>query len=464
MKKLSGKFKNTPTSTPQACSPVNLQSNKEETLSVEDIVRTDNNPEVDQVQQHTGRSLQALVYVLSKEGSPLMPCSFAKSKRMVKSGKAVVVRRFPFTIQLNFECENKVQEVKLGIDTGYENVGFSAISSKDELFTATLVLDGKTKERLEEKKMYRRGRRSRHHWYREAKWKNRIRKYRKVKNGWVPPSVERRYQAQLTLIEKIKNILPISDCGIILELANFDIQKLENPEISGKEYQQGDLYEYQNVRSYLMNREKGVCEHCKKDFKNNPSHIHHRKPKGKQGCNRLENLMLLHEKCHKIIHKNPKLLKKYEKSSVKEYKASTFMNIIRNRFQKDIKNLGITYGYITFIERNKLGLEKSHINDAFVIAGGTNQNRVKSFEIIQKHRNNRKLQIQRKGFAPSIRRSRSKIQPLDLLWIKGKEYTCKGMHSYGKEIICVDKSGKKFNFSTKLVEKVFSFGSFVWNY
>ena len=55
--------------------------------------------------QHTERSLKAKVYVLSNNGNPLMPCSYAKSKRLVKKGAAKVVKRFPFTIQLNFECK-----------------------------------------------------------------------------------------------------------------------------------------------------------------------------------------------------------------------------------------------------------------------------------------------------------------------------------------------------------------------
>jgi hypothetical protein len=113
--------------------------------------------------------------------------------------------------------------------------------------------------------------------------------------GKLAPSVQRRYNTHLNLINKIKKLLPVSK--IIIEIAKFDIQKLENTEIFGKEYQQGDLYEYQNIRSYLMSREKGKCEHCKKDFKNSSSHIHHRKQRNKKGCNRLENLMLLHKKC-----------------------------------------------------------------------------------------------------------------------------------------------------------------------
>jgi hypothetical protein len=382
-----------------------------------------------------------------------MPCSCAKAKKLLKKREAKVIKRSPFTIQLNWICENQVQETILGIDTGYGNIGFSARTDKTELISGTIKLDGKTKERLDEKRMYRRGRRNKL-WYREPRWLNRTKP-----EGWLPPSIERRYQTHVNLIERIKNLLPVSK--VIIEIAKFDIQKLENPDVKGKKYQQGDLYEYQNVRSYLMSREKGLCEYCKKDFKNSSGHIHHRKPKSKNGSNRLGNLMLLHKECHKKIHKKPELLKKYKNLSIKEYKQSTFMSIINKRFFNDIKDLEVTYGNITFVNRNKLGLTKTHCNDAFIISKGTNQVRTKHIEIIQKHRNNRVLQVNRKGFKPSIKRNRSIIAPLDLFWVGKIKYSCKGMFSCGKYILYGDMKKKEY-FKTSKIEKYFNNGSLVW--
>jgi len=104
MQKLSGRNTYTPTNTSLVRSNCDHVLNKEETLSVHDLKTLDNNPEVNRVQQ-TERSLKPFVYVLSKEGKPLMPCSYSKSKRMVKACKAKVVKRFPFTIQLEFDGE-----------------------------------------------------------------------------------------------------------------------------------------------------------------------------------------------------------------------------------------------------------------------------------------------------------------------------------------------------------------------
>jgi hypothetical protein len=299
--------------------------------------------------------------------------------------------------------------------------------------------------------MYRRGRRNKL-WYRQPRWKNRTKP-----EGWLPPSIQRKYDTHLNLINKIKQILPISK--VILEIAKFDIQKIENPNIEGTGYQQGNLYDYQNIRSYLMSREKGKCQFCGKDFKGQSSHIHHIKPRSQGGNNRPNNLSILHEKCHDELHK--KHLEKKLKSNSKDYKHSTFMSIINKKFWKDIPDLQVTYGNITFVNRNAVNLEKTHYNDAFIIAGGSSQKRVKPFEIIQKHRNNRVLQLNRNGFKPSIKKVRYKYQPKDLVWINNKQYIVKGTHSYGKRIK-VENKVEVFDFPVRKIEKHFASKSLVW--
>jgi len=448
MQKLQLELKNVPTDVQslQVCSSTSSVLNKEEIPSVQDKVLDCNNPEGVH-SQHTGRSIKPLVYVLSIEGKPLMPCSQAKANRMLKKEICCVVKRYPFTIKLNFECENQVQEVVLGIDPGYGNIGFSAVSESKELISGTVKLDGRTSERLTERRMYRKNRRNRL-WYREPRFLNRTRK-----EGWLPPSVQRRYDTHLNLIERMKKILPISQ--VIIETANFDIQKIMNPEIQGVEYQQGSLYEYQNTRSYLMSREHGKCQLCGKDFKGRPSHIHHCKQRKDAGSNRPKNLAILHKACHEKLHKQGLKL-----PGSKSYHPNIFMSIIHKRFYDDVLNLKVTYGYQTFIKRNELGLEKSHSTDAFVIANGTTQERSKSRNIEQKHRHNRAIQLNRKGFKPSIRTSVYKIQPKDLIWIAGRKFSVIGMQSKGTQVKV--KDSKKV-LSVKKIVKVYNFGGLAWN-
>ncbi|MDD4972039.1 MAG: RNA-guided endonuclease IscB [Paludibacter sp.] len=445
MQQLQPKLKNVPTDAPQVCSSTSGGLNREETLSARGIVLGCNNLEVDQPQFHTG-GLKAVVYVLSITGSPLMPCKPAKARKLIKSGKAKVIKLYPFTIKLNFECENQVQDVTLGIDSGFRNIGFSCVSEKKELISGTVILDGKTSERLTEKRMYRRGRRNHHHWYRPARFDN-----RKKPEDWLPPSVQRRYDTHLSLINRMKAIMPISQ--VIIEIANFDIQKIENPDIAGVEYQQGNMYGYQNMRSYLMAREHGLCQLCSKKFTpGNPSHIHHCKQRSEAGSSRAKNLALLHEKCHTKLHKKGLKLK-----PARQYKPNTFMSIIHKRFWQDVPGMRVTYGYITFLKRQEFNISKSHNNDAFVIASGTRQERCKPVIIQQKHKNGRTLQINRKGYAPAIRRKRYNIQPFDIVWINGKSNITKGCQSYGTRIYVNNTT-----IGIKNVEKIYNFGSLAW--
>ena len=440
-------FQNVPVGASQAhCSTISSLNSLEGKRQCGGDVLVCNSLDVNQVQQ-TGRSIKAYVFVLSKDGFPLMPCSFAKSKRMVKRGLAKVVRIYPFVIRLNFECNNQVQDVTLGIDSGYKHVGISAVSEKQELFSGTLVLDDKTKGRLDDCRIYRRGRRNKL-WYRKPRFDNRRRK-----EGWLPPSIERRYNAHLRLIDFAKKLLPVTKT--VIEVGNFDIQRINNPDIHGIDYQRGDRYGYENIRAYLMSRERGVCQLCGKDFKGKPSHVHHIIPRDRGGTDKSDNLSLLHKDCHDRLHKRG-LYKELKKN--RQYKDSTFMNIVRSKFWGDVDDLQATYGYFTFLNRNEINLEKSHINDAFVIAGGKNQERVKSFELLHKRRNNRCLQKNRNGYVPSIRRQRYSIRPKDLIWVGSRMMQCNGIFNKGKSVLV----GKK-SYSVKSINRVYHFGGMALN-
>ena len=113
-----------------------------------------------------------------------------------------------------------------------------------------------------------------------------------------------------------------------------------------------------------------------------------------------------------------------------------------------------TYGYVTKYQRNKLGLEKSHVNDAFVIAGGTNQERCRPYEVIQVRRNNRSLQKNRKGFKPSIRRQKYPLQPYDLVTYNNRIYRVKGVHCYGTRVVLENPKGKNPSVAIKNVELI----------
>ena len=69
-----------------------------------------------------------LVYVLSKNGQPLMPTHrYGFVRRLLNSQKAKVIRRCPFTIQLQYDTDCKTQPVTPGIDAGRKHIGVSSV-------------------------------------------------------------------------------------------------------------------------------------------------------------------------------------------------------------------------------------------------------------------------------------------------------------------------------------------------
>jgi len=340
-----------------------------------------------------------MVYVISVDGKALMPTTrYGKVRRMIKSGIAKVVTVKPFTIQLTYETETEyTQEITLGIDSGYSNVGFSAVTDKKELLSGELKLLGGMKDRITDKSMYRTLRRSRLR-YRKPKWSNRTKSKPK---GWLAPSLRHKLDSHLRFIDSIYKILPVSKC--IVEIANFDIQKIKNPEISGKGYQAGEQTGFWNTREYILHRDGHKCQNpdCKnKSNKNQILQIHHIKYKSLGGTNTPDNLITLCSRCHTSPnHKEGKFLYSWCQNTkkVRGFKDATFMSTIRNslieRLKENHENVYTTYGYLTKQRRIENGIKKTHHNDAFVIANGTKQVRNPIVHSVkQVRRNNRSLE------------------------------------------------------------------------
>jgi len=374
-----------------------------------------------------------LVYILNKHGLPLMPCRAKKARILLKEGKAKVICRKPFTIQLLHGSSGYKQHVTLGVDAGYSNIGLSAITEKQELFSATLTLRTDIVKLNAEKRQYRRTRRSQKTWYRKPRFLNRGNK----KEGWLAPSIQHKLDSHVKVIEKVKEILPVSK--IVIEVAAFDIQKIKNPDISGEQYQQGDQSGSWNIREYVLYRDGHTCQHCKGKSKDQILEVHHIESR-QVGEARPQNLITLCRICHKKLSKGKIQLKVKPSNG---FKAETFMSVVRwklvNLLRERDDNVFHTYGYLTKHKRIQQKLPKSHANDAFVIADGNGQNRNYEFQVNQNRRNNRSLQTNRKGFKPSIRKQRYAYGPNDLVKIGEEILTVKGVFNYGKWIRLVTK-------------------------
>lgn len=177
-----------------------------------------------------GRNLRVSdkVYVLNQRNEPLMPCSPQRARTLLREEKAVVKTRTPFTIQLTMATGEATQPVMLGIDSGYANIGLSAVTDKQEVFSSEVALRTDIVKLNSERRQYRRARRHRNTWYRKPRFLN-----RKKPEGWLAPSIQHKLDSHIKFINQVKVILPVTH--IIIEVAAFDIQKIKNPGISGVE-------------------------------------------------------------------------------------------------------------------------------------------------------------------------------------------------------------------------------------
>ena len=318
-----------------------------------------------------------------------MPCSPRKARVLLKEGKAKVIKREPFTIQLLYGSSGYKQKVNLGVDAGSKHIGLSATTKKKELFSAEVKLRTDIVDLLSTRLQYRRSRRNRTTRYRKARFLNRVHSKHK---GWLAPSIENKIYCHTKIIEKIHKILPIYK--IIAETASFDIQKIKNPSIQGKEYQQGEQLGFWNVREYVLFRDNHKCQCCRgksKDVRLNVHHIESRKV----GGNAPNNLITLCETCHNGYHNGTVKLPKAIKRGM-SFKDATFMGIMRWSFYSKLKeiypNVSITYGYITKNIRIKAGLPKEHYVDARCISGNALVKPLNYYYYYQKvRRNNRQI-------------------------------------------------------------------------
>ena len=302
-----------------------------------------------------------MVYVISIEGKPLMPCKPAKARHLLRDGKAKVVKREPFTIQLLFKCDNITQPITLGIDAGSNHIGISASTEKKEVYAADVELRDDIVELIATRRQNRRNRRNRLR-YRKPRFDN-----RKRNDKWLAPSVEQKIQCHLKVVADLRKILPITK--IVVETAAFDMQKILNPDIEGEAYQQGSQSGFWNTREYVLWRDNHTCQHCKGKSKDPVLEVHHIESR-KTGGNAPNNLVTLCRTCHQKHHREGMSLNITRSKSMRH---EAFMGIMRwtfyNRLKEIYPNVEMTYGYITKSNRIAKKLPKEHYIDAYCIAG-----------------------------------------------------------------------------------------------
>jgi N6-L-threonylcarbamoyladenine synthase len=306
-----------------------------------------------------------MVYIISKNGQPLMPTeNHAKVRNLLKTKKAKVIKRCPFTIQLAYDSTNYTQPINLGIDAGSKHIGVSATTEDKVLYEADVELRNDVVKLLATRRENRRARRNHKTRYRKARFDNRRRG-----DGWIAPSIREKIDTHLTTIANVHKILPITK--ITVETAQFDIQKIKNPDIEGAGYQQGEQLGFWNVREYVLSRDGHKCQCCKGKSKDKILNVHHIESR-KTGGDAPNNLITLCETCHTGYHKGTVKLPKTIRRGM-SFRDATFMGIMRWAFYNKLKeiypNVSLTYGYITKNTRIKNNLPKDHYIDARCISG-----------------------------------------------------------------------------------------------
>lgn len=339
-----------------------------------------------------------VVYVLDRDGNPLMPtkrCGWVAYA--LKLGEAKVVRREPFTIKLLSESTRYLQEVTLGVDTGSRHIGLSASTKKEELYSAQVELRTDVSELLTARRELRRGRRGRrHNWYRPARWANRA---NEKGNSSLPPSIKHKADSHIRAIKFVCKILPVSKVWV--EIGKFDSQKIQNPEIRNEQYQLGTLAGWENLKAYAKWRDGYKCRVCGKSSKKDTSvrlEVHHVRRRADGGSDTPDNVVTLCHECHEAHHQKKKVLKfkkpptnknEAHMNSMRQYLREAIFTELDYRYVKQ----EYTYGYETAMARREHGIEKSHSNDAYCIAGNFNaahnQHNVYLHKLVRRH--NRKL-------------------------------------------------------------------------
>lgn len=367
-----------------------------------------------------------LVYVISIEGKPLMPCKPSKARKLLRDQKAKIVKYEPFTIQLLFECENQVQECILGIDAGSKHIGTAVVTGQgDVLYRAETELRQDIKGNLDARRCLRRSRRNRKTRYRKARFMN-----RKNDKGWLPPSIQSRINAHVRIVNDVTQILPISK--IRVEIGQFDTQALANPDIRGAEYQQGEMNGYDSVKEYVKIRDNYTCHYAKlrPDIPcNNILEVDHIIARSKGGSNNPSNLVCSCEAHNKA--KNNMSYKEFTGKNppkIKQFQETAFMNVLKNCLVPQLQQIAptrYTFGLYTRRKRKEWGIEKSHINDATVI---TNVKPVQYSENIYyiKHVRKKKRslheEIPRKGRKEPNREAKRNSKNTKNITVNGKKW------------------------------------------
>lgn len=322
------------------------------------------------------------VFVLDKRGKPLMPCSEKRARQLLERGRARVHKLTPFAIRLVDRLAEDIilQPVRLKVDPGSMGTGLAIVreSSSPEgdcdlhvIALAEIIHRGALiGKKLAARRSMRRARRSRKTRYRAARFTNRRRPA-----GWLAPSLKHRVVTTEAWVGRYCSLAPIT--ALSLELVRFDLQKMENPEIRGVEYQQGTLAGYE-LREYLLEKWGRQCAYC--DATDTPLEIDHIVARAQGGSDRVSNLCLACHPCNQkkakrplaeFLNKDTERVSRILAMAKAPLRDAAAVNATRWELFNGLKSFGrpieTASGGRTKYNRQRLALPKSHAFDAMCV-------------------------------------------------------------------------------------------------
>jgi len=322
------------------------------------------------------------VFVLDRSGNPLMPCSEKRARLLLERGRARVHRIVPFVIRLADRLANDsvFQSLRLKLDPGSKTTGIAIVREKNDAIAVLNLFElahrgQQITKALTARRQLRRARRGRNLRHRAPRFLNRGNK----ENGWLPPSLTHRVDTTMSWVLKLSRWAPIS--ALSTELVKFDMQLMQNPAISGVEYQQGERAGYE-VREYLLEKWHRQCAYC--DKTNVPLQVEHIDSRANGGSNRVSNLTMACQKCNQkkgarsiinfLVH-DPARLAHITAKAVVPLRDAAAVNATRWRLLECLKHTGLSVdtgtGGQTKFNRSRLGIPKTHALDAVCVGNVT---------------------------------------------------------------------------------------------
>ncbi|MFE2496418.1 RNA-guided endonuclease IscB [Streptomyces scopuliridis] len=318
------------------------------------------------------------MFVLDKYGVPLQPCSPARARKFLNSGRAIVHRHTPFVIRLKDRtvAMSQVDGVEIGVDPGSKYTGLALFTAhageRRGRFAIQINHRGAAIHRkMLQRSAFRRRRRCANLRYRAPRFNNRARPFE-----WLPPSLRHRVDTTVSWVKRLARWTPIS--AVHVERVAFDIRSLSfgADGFESTVYQKGTLAGYE-VREYLLTKWCRACAYC--GSSGVPLNIDHIHPRSRGGTDRISNLTLACIPCNQaknnrpveeFLAHEPQRLARIASQVKVPLSDVAAVNSTRRVLWRTLDALWPTHvasGGRTKWNRTRNGLHKSHTQDALSV-------------------------------------------------------------------------------------------------